>query len=315
VAEALTAVGGTWVVLAILSGIISGLLSPMGLFVGLIILLAVYWPKIPEPLKAIVVGLAGLSAVFLVLLPVFSKIVGLFSALWTFSGFLAAIFEGGAITAGIGAIGTAMAAAAPFVLIAVAAIGTFAIVLAITLAGALTGILAFHKLWTSNWLGFRDNTTKILLGLFTAFTVIFSAIRKVIAGDLEGAARDIANFKDGVMKAWEDMKEDMLNPLGFEKSIDEELEGIYGKIKEGIININELLGIGSPSKVFQDIGKNMMAGMKVGIDRNAYLPATAMQSAGRSTVHNWYLNANYPYQSPVTLAQDVRLLEMMTTEA
>lgn len=80
-----------------------------------------------------------------------------------------------------------------------------------------------------------------------------------------------------------------------------------------------LLRGNSPSMLFAEVGESMMQGMALGIASSQGLPASAaaLAAAGtvRSITHNYYLTANYDHQSPNTLTQDVRLLEMLTTEA
>lgn len=74
---------------------------------------------------------------------------------------------------------------------------------------------------------------------------------------------------------------------------------------------NETLGVASPSKVFANIGKFLMQGLATGITQNALLPVTAGTAAARTVSNNFYLNANYPYQNPASLATDIRTLELL----
>ena len=52
------------------------------------------------------------------------------------------------------------------------------------------------------------------------------------------------------------------------------------------------LGIDSPSKLFFNVGENMMQGMALGINRNARLPAVATANAAAGTVNNNNFNMN-----------------------
>jgi hypothetical protein len=73
------------------------------------------------------------------------------------------------------------------------------------------------------------------------------------------------------------------------------------------------LGIASPSKRFEEIGQQMMAGMALGIDKAAVLPQLSAQTAAGNTTHNtYYLTAQYGHQRAGSLASDVRLLQMMS---
>jgi phage-related protein len=56
-------------------------------------------------------------------------------------------------------------------------------------------------------------------------------------------------------------------------------KGIGGLVGKLIDIIKNLLGMGSPSKVFMDIGNQMMQGMDIGIRAHAILPKNAMMEA------------------------------------
>jgi len=74
---------------------------------------------------------------------------------------------------------------------------------------------------------------------------------------------------------------------------------LTAKINELVESVLAALGISSPSKVFANIGKNMMAGMAVGIQGGMQMPIAALQQAipqmayaaaggGMSQQHNYY---------------------------
>lgn len=73
----------------------------------------------------------------------------------------------------------------------------------------------------------------------------------------------------------------------------------------------------SPSRRMAGLGQDLMEGMALGIQQRARVPTLAAIGAsagvvGAVTTHNYYLTAQYAHQSERTLAQDVRLLSMLT---
>lgn len=72
------------------------------------------------------------------------------------------------------------------------------------------------------------------------------------------------------------------------------------------------LGIASPSRVFAEMGRNVMAAFGGGVTRAAPAAAGATTGAVARVINNTYnLTANYRYESPASLAQRVRMLQMM----
>lgn len=94
-------------------------------------------------------------------------------------------------------------------------------------------------------------------GLLSKITSIF---RNIKAKFLEVGSNIIAGIKEGISKAWSNLKE-------WFSGLFDDLIGIAKKI----------LGIKSPSRVFRDeIGKMIVAGIEVGIEDNKDMPINAM---------------------------------------
>ncbi len=77
------------------------------------------------------------------------------------------------------------------------------------------------------------------------------------------------------------------------------IDSILGPIKSAIGQAKALLGISSPSSVFADIGKDMMAGMTLGIIMGANGPASAVSHA----VNN--ISSNSSHVTNVNMAQNI----------
>jgi TP901 family phage tail tape measure protein len=136
------------------------------------------------------------------------------------------------------------------------------------------------------------------------------------------AAKDAIFAKVG---EWAQLGRDLLDGLvdGVKERVGNLIDSVTGAVGDAIQEAKNLLGIHSPSKVFEDIGRNLMAGFTVGIDATAQMPAMAVASAAGgavaaarsvstvSTTNHYYLSPTYGYQDERTIAQDVRLLSML----
>ena len=152
-------------------------------------------------------------------------------------------------------------------------------------------------------------------------TGIVEALAKAVGLDIS-----LSEFRDNIMRTLNGFI-DMLKGVGglmiegLGKGMMEQLEkvrsGFLSKVGEFVQFIKNVLGIHSPSKVFAEIGANMMFGMEEGIMRNVSLPARAMTSAAQgavtqaSSVTNNF-NLNYTTrQSTGSAAQDVQVLSAL----
>ena len=56
--------------------------------------------------------------------------------------------------------------------------------------------------------------------------------------------------------------------------------------------MKKILGIASPSKVFAGLGKNIMQGLSVGIDKTAGLPQQSLSNASRDMASGFQKQVN-----------------------
>ena len=121
---------------------------------------------------------------------------------------------------------------------------------------------------------------------------------------------------------WKELGINIINAIidGLVFSATALIESITGIVQGAIDAVKETIREGSPSKVFMDIGYNMGAGLALGMEGTS--PMVSGAAAGMataaiggassiSTTNNYYLTAKYGDQSPGSLAQDVRLMEML----
>jgi len=183
-----------------------------------------------------------------------------------------------------------------------------------------------------------DAIVKVFEWFKGEFTKIFDAFKLAFSGDWEGFGKKLREVWD---EAWAKIKEIGQNVWNAIKKFFTEtdwgavgrgiLEGIAAGLNAGINFIKDaiiavinaaiaaakgFLGIHSPSLLFGEIGQQMMAGMAVGIRQGAMAPAMAVQQAAAGTIragntYQYYLTANYGYQSESSLADDVRMLAML----
>ena len=87
------------------------------------------------------------------------------------------------------------------------------------------------------------------------------------------------------------------------------IDAVKKVVDDAIAAAKRLLGIGSPSRVFMEIGAQTMAGMGLGMVRAADVPVTATAGAISSTINrtlNMTVNASYANaQSEMDVARDV----------
>lgn len=123
----------------------------------------------------------------------------------------------------------------------------------------------------SDWLGgvFSDAWDAVNAswdGAVSFFSDIWQQVKDVFSDVwdkfLEIGGNIVNGIKEGISGAWDALK----------SWVKEKFDGLVGGVKD-------LLGIHSPSAVFADIGKNMMAGMESGIDSGMAGLAESAQSA------------------------------------
>jgi len=120
----------------------------------------------------------------------------------------------------------------------------------------------------------------------TAFTNI-----KVLVDIILGGIRDrISNAVENIKKFFgEDLRDSVSNALNaLSDTVAELIGGIADKISEGlsgaIDSVKDLLGIHSRSKVFMDVGRQMMLGLAEGVAQAARFPIIATQNVAARVV-------------------------------
>lgn len=152
----------------------------------------------------------------------------------------------------------------------------------------------------------------LVFGILENIPLIIATIPKIINAMIEKFSSP--EFKQEMSKMGKELVEGLKE--GWTKSWTNFKEKISENFKNMIAEIKKMLGIASPSTLFAGIGDNLMAGLAVGIDRSAGLPASAssqaMSRVTQATTNNYYnLTGNYQYQSQTTLMDQVRLLNLL----
>lgn len=156
-----------------------------------------------------------------------------------------------------------------------------------TVANLINGTVSIAQ---SLWDGLKNFVSNTFESIKTTASNIWEGIKTTISNAIEGAknAVDIAiNKIKGFFKAIGDIDlfeigknvvQGLIDGVG---SMVNAVKDKIGEVANGIKDkITGALGIHSPSRWMRDmIGKNMMIGWEIGIDKNAKLPKSAMQSA------------------------------------
>jgi hypothetical protein len=162
------------------------------------------------------------------------------------------------------------------------------------------------------WDAWGETIMQVIRNMTQVIGSIIEAFASALQGDWTAFGEHLRDAWDGI---WESIKLIVTNAIDIFLNFD--WAGIGTNIIEGIANgisaatgfiqnaatraaqaaldaIKGLLGIHSPSRVFAGIGQNMMQGMAIGINKNAQLPATAMERATKeivtNTTNNYSLN-------------------------
>ena len=99
----------------------------------------------------------------------------------------------------------------------------------------------------------------------------------VVAGDIEGVFKDAGTW---LFDAGKDIIEGLVN--GIKAAIGDVTSAVKGVASGAVNAVKGFLGIGSPSKVFADIGGFMMSGLAQGITSNASQAHTALAAVTSS---------------------------------
>lgn len=151
-----------------------------------------------------------------------------------------------------------------------------------------------------NWIRDRWNDLMGFIGgipgrIWNALGDLFGFLRDVVSRGVEGAKNvlgDLVGFVAGLpgrilgalgdlgSLLW-DAGKNIIQGLigGIKNMVGAAIDAVKGAIGDVIGGAKRLLGIGSPSRVFADIGRNVMLGMEQGINALAGRPAAALARA------------------------------------
>lgn len=185
---------------------------------------------------------------------------------------------------------------------------------------SITGIIslifaAFKSAFEGDWTGFGENLRAAWDATWELIKSILSNAWTAIKGIIDTLITTIVNT---ITKTdWGQVGTNVIT--GIAKGITGGLKIIkdaaVAAAKAAWEAAKAFLGIESPSKLFMDIGGNMMTGMAIGIEKGAMLPALATAEAAgmalRTTENHYYLQASYGYQSEATLIDQVKMLSLL----
>jgi len=176
--------------------------------------------------------------------------------------------------------------------------------------------------WTLVWDAVSTKASEIWETIKTTVGDSINAVWTALTGkaeDIKGAiTQPLADawqaLKDMVGR-WLSLGGDLIQGLidGAKAKAGALIGSITGPISDAIGRAKAMLGIGSPSKLFAEIGGSMMAGMAQGILQMAALPAGAMTQATGTVIHragdiyNIQREA-YPGLAESALQDDIRFL-------
>lgn len=136
---------------------------------------------------------------------------------------------------------------------------------------------AILGIWRTAWDGISTILSNAAEGLLTVLNQLKDdaiAIWTGVKDKFKGIGNDIVEgLKKGIEEKWE----------AFKSWLDEKVGGLIERIKQGF-------GIFSPSQVFMDIGREIQAGLALGIEQGEQMPVRAMQTSVRNVTNNFYQN-------------------------
>lgn len=123
----------------------------------------------------------------------------------------------------------------------------------------------------------------------------WDAIKSILENARATLKEVMAKLKDELISVWEGIKskftsvgKDIVNGIGEGiKSGWDYLTGLISDLADSLFkSAKDALGISSPSKLFADIGRDIQAGLTIGLDNNAAAPIGAMTSTVQRIINN-----------------------------
>jgi phage-related protein len=147
------------------------------------------------------------------------------------------------------------------------------------------------KSWTDDWNMLQTINTafwrNLVTGIANQVSNVVNSVRNIITSVktyLSNVIKDFYNLGKNIIQGLIDGAKSMASAL---------IGAVSGTVNDAIANAKKLLGIKSPSKVFMDIGQNMMLGLAQGVMLNAKAPAAAVaMSVPAGAITNNYSIAN-----------------------
>ena len=134
----------------------------------------------------------------------------------------------------------------------------------------------------------KTQITSTFLSIRTTATTIFQQVKEAIQTKVDeakaavtGVFEDIRSFLDGQADVFRSAGANLMEGLkgGILGKVGDLINAVRGAVRSVIGAGNEEAGISSPSKVFAEMGRQMAAGMTLGITQGAGGPAAAMRAA------------------------------------
>jgi Tape measure protein len=145
--------------------------------------------------------------------------------------------------------------------------------------------------------GIRDNIykmitvgaqiiTEFLRGIGDNAGKVADEAFKTLIKFIDGLTDAINDNKDELKRAGKDLAKAILDGItgGLKDGAQAVIDGIKGIASGAINGAKKLLGIGSPSKVFHEMGKDVNKGFAIGIDKYSHLVDESMVDMGTSAV-------------------------------
>jgi phage-related protein len=148
--------------------------------------------------------------------------------------------------------------------------------------GALNAI---GTMFTNIWNGIKDYVARAVETVRMILLIAWAAIQRGVSDAWTGIRKWIEDAWAGIVGFFNSLPDrlvaigrDIINGLvnGIKSAGDAIGQAIQGVIDRAIEDIKKNLGIGSPSKVFADMGTNLMSGLALGIRNSAELPQAAL---------------------------------------
>lgn len=128
---------------------------------------------------------------------------------------------------------------------------------------------AFAKLFKGDWAGFLDEIGNLWLNGLLALAHALEGLWAILSPILVGIFKDITGWFDTQIKEFAKIGNNLITSLA--DAISNKANSYLKKVAQGVANllpewVKDILGISSPSKVFQKIGDQVGLGLAMGIE-------------------------------------------------